>query len=114
MAKRDRSVREARVKLEKPEGSGELGGIEVGARYPERRVVGAGEFKAKCLKLMDEVQETGQEILITKHGRAVARLVPLGDKDLIPFVGRSPGVIHISPEDLLAPTGEDWMPGADL
>ena len=36
----------------------------------------ASEFKAKCLKLMDEVAETGKEIVITKNGRPVSRLVP--------------------------------------
>jgi prevent-host-death family protein len=38
----------------------------------------ATEFKAKCLALIDEVQEKGGELLISKHGRPVARLVPAG------------------------------------
>ena len=33
------------------------------------RTIKASEFKAKCLKLMDEVAESGEEIVITKHGR---------------------------------------------
>ena len=28
----------------------------------------AGEFKSKCLKLMDQVRDTHEEIVITKHG----------------------------------------------
>lgn len=36
----------------------------------------AGEFKATCLKLMDEVAATGKSVTITKRGKAVARLVP--------------------------------------
>jgi prevent-host-death family protein len=36
----------------------------------------ASEFKAKCLKLMDEVAEIGETIVITKHGQPVAELVP--------------------------------------
>ncbi|MCY4367938.1 MAG: type II toxin-antitoxin system Phd/YefM family antitoxin, partial [bacterium] len=40
------------------------------------RTIPAGEFKAKCLKLMDEVNETGVPIIITKRGRPVSRLVP--------------------------------------
>ena len=36
----------------------------------------ASEFKAKCLKLMDEVAETGKEYVISKNNRPVARLVP--------------------------------------
>ena len=36
----------------------------------------AGQFKARCLQLMDEVSAQGTIITITKHGRPVARLVP--------------------------------------
>ena len=36
----------------------------------------AADFKARCLELMDRVQETGAEYTITKHGKPVARLVP--------------------------------------
>jgi prevent-host-death family protein len=36
----------------------------------------AGEFKAKCLKLMDEVARTRRPVVITKRGKAVAQLVP--------------------------------------
>ena len=43
---------------------------------PQTRTIPAGEFKAKCLQLMDEVNETGMPIIITKRGRPVSRLVP--------------------------------------
>lgn len=39
--------------------------------------IAAGEFKAKCLRLMDHVQQSGEEIIITKHGKPVAKLVPV-------------------------------------
>ena len=43
----------------------------------ESRVeVPAGEFKAKCLKLMDEVARTRRPLVITKRGKPVAQLVP--------------------------------------
>ena len=40
----------------------------------------ASEFKAKCLKLMDDISENGGEIVITKNGRPVSRLVPYREK----------------------------------
>ena len=43
---------------------------------PQARTIPAGEFKARCLKLMDEVNETGVPIIITKRGRPVSRLLP--------------------------------------
>jgi prevent-host-death family protein len=39
--------------------------------------VAAGQFKAQCLKLVDQVQQTKEEIIITKQGKPVARLVPI-------------------------------------
>jgi prevent-host-death family protein len=35
----------------------------------------AGEFKAKCLAVLDEVKQTGEPLVITKRGKPVARLV---------------------------------------
>ena len=37
----------------------------------------ATEFKARCLKIMDDVKEKKQEFIITKYGRAIAKLVPV-------------------------------------
>ena len=40
------------------------------------RTIKASEFKAKCLKIMDEVAATSEAVEITKYGVPVARLVP--------------------------------------
>ena len=40
------------------------------------RVMKASEFKAKCLALMDEVERTGQSVVITKNGKPIAELSP--------------------------------------
>lgn len=74
----------------------------------------AVKFKAVCLKLMDRVKRTGEEFVIIKRNRPVARLGPIEDDGLRPFVGRSRGVITATREDLLAPIGEDWEVDADL
>ena len=39
--------------------------------------IGAGEFKTRCLKLIDQVAATGDALTITKRGKPVARLVPM-------------------------------------
>ena len=41
------------------------------------RTMPAGEFKAKCLAVMDEVNSTGEPVLVTKRGKPVARLGPV-------------------------------------
>jgi prevent-host-death family protein len=40
------------------------------------REITATQFKARCLRLLDEVSETGETLVITKHGRPVARVEP--------------------------------------
>ena len=37
--------------------------------------INASEFKAKCLAILDQVADTGEEVLILKRGRPVAQLV---------------------------------------
>jgi prevent-host-death family protein len=36
----------------------------------------ATEFKAKCLRLIEEVNETGEALVISKHGKPVVKVVP--------------------------------------
>jgi len=38
--------------------------------------IAAGKFKVQCLAIMDRVKKTGEPVLITKHGKPVAKLVP--------------------------------------
>jgi prevent-host-death family protein len=48
-------------------------------------VVKASVFKAKCLDLMDEVQERHISIVVTKRGHPVAKLTPMNDSTPSPF-----------------------------
>jgi len=41
------------------------------------RTIAAGAFKQSCLRLLDEVGVSGEPIVITKRGKAVAQLTPL-------------------------------------
>ena len=43
--------------------------------------IAAGLFKAQCLSLMDEVQAKRETVVITKRGKAVAKLVPVGAEE---------------------------------
>ncbi|MGO9126388.1 MAG: type II toxin-antitoxin system Phd/YefM family antitoxin [Terriglobales bacterium] len=54
----------------------------------------AGQFKARCLKVMDEVESTREPVVITKKGRPVAKLVPAtGPSE--DFLGRLSGCMKI-------------------
>lgn len=68
--------------------------------------VPAGEFKAHCLRLMDEVHDTRRPIVITKHGRPVARLVPVED-DIPDAFGAMRGSVGYD-GDIVGPDPDAW------
>lgn len=66
----------------------------------------AGTFKAQCLAVMDEVQAKRQTVVITKHGKPVAKLVP-ADKDAGDIYNFLEGRGAVA-GDVIAPVIEDW------
>ncbi len=66
----------------------------------------AAVFKAECLKLMDEVARTGQPVVITKHGKPVAQLVPVPAEPKSLF-GYMKNTVTIK-GDVVAPSGDSW------
>ena len=54
----------------------------------------AGEFKARCLTVMEDVRKTREPVVITKRGKPVAKLVPV-ERTANKLVGRLEGVIRI-------------------
>ena len=69
------------------------------------RTIKASEFKAKCLHLMDVVNETNEEIIITKNGKPVSRLVPYKVQSLTLY-GVHKGQIKSS--DAIYSVDESW------
>jgi prevent-host-death family protein len=68
----------------------------------------AGSFKVHCLAVMDEVQAKRHTVVITKHGKPVAKLVPadLSSDDIYNFLAGKGSITG----DVVAPaiSGEDW------
>lgn len=71
----------------------------------------ASEFKAKCLQLMDEVATGGGEVIITKHGRPISRLVPYRTKPSTLF-GIDRGRIQVL-GDIVGPVDVAWEAETD-
>lgn len=65
----------------------------------------AGEFKAHCLQLLDEVAASHAPLTITKRGRPVAQLVPVPAER--PLFGALQGSV-LAQQDLIAPVSEAW------
>ena len=64
----------------------------VGSRPKAPRKITASEFRAKCLKLMDEVAESGEEVVITKRA----------DRDKLKILG-----------DIISPIDVEWEAESD-
>lgn len=71
-----------------------------------KQIIKAGTFKAECLKLMDQVKKTRNSIIITKHNKPIAKLVPFEEKKATIF-GKMKGSAHIK-GDIIQPIDEDW------
>jgi prevent-host-death family protein len=68
------------------------------------QLIPAARFKAQCLALLDDVALTGEEIVVTKRGRPVARVVPIDEPQAL---DRSVTFL-VSDDELIAPLGVDW------
>jgi prevent-host-death family protein len=73
----------------------------------KRETIAAGKFKATCLGLLDEVQRERKEIVITKRGKPVARIVPVEAEKIPNLFGRMKGSGTIL-GDIISPIGEIW------
>ena len=71
------------------------------------REIGAAEFKARCLELMNDVQTHGGEYVITKRGQPVARLVPVQPAQRPPLFGSMKGTVKTL-GDIVSPLDEPW------
>ncbi|MBZ5525383.1 MAG: type II toxin-antitoxin system Phd/YefM family antitoxin [Acidobacteriia bacterium] len=72
--------------------------------------IAAGEFKSKCLAILDKVQKSGEPVLITRHGKPVAKLAPAdnaGD-DIFGYITCKVKIMG----DIVSPITplEDWEP----
>ncbi len=70
------------------------------------REIGAADFKARCLEIVDEVERLGTEVVITRHRKPVARLVPVQDGSTS-FCGSLKGLI-LEEGDLISPIDVSW------
>jgi prevent-host-death family protein len=65
----------------------------------------AGEFKAKCLAVLDEVKRSRQSVLVTKRGKPVARVVPVEGETTASSLQDS----VLLDEDIVTPMRDLWQ-----
>jgi prevent-host-death family protein len=68
----------------------------------------AGEFKAQCLAIMDQVLQSGEPVVVTKHGKPVVKLVPAENRadDIFDYMAGKVKIVG----DIVGPVTppEDW------
>ena len=84
--------------------------LKLSSKPGEPATIQSGEFKTHCLELMNQVQDRGFEIVITKRGKPVAKLAPFEEKRKDVF-GYMKGTVIIL-GDIVGPTGEIWKADA--
>lgn len=57
------------------------------------KMIGAAEFKAHCLRILDEVQRTGESVTVTKHGKPVAEIKAAKPAERKPLFGALGGTV---------------------
>ena len=59
--------------------------------------IAATQFKAHALGLIDRVAQSREEVVITKHGKPMAKLVPIEDDAVPPVFGYLAGLVTRDP-----------------
>ena len=73
------------------------------------KMIGAAEFKAHCLRILDEVQRTGEPVTITKRGRPIAEVQPVAKEERKLVFGSMKGTVTWLTDDPEAsPFDPDW------
>lgn len=68
------------------------------------RTVSASQFKAQCLAMLDDVAITGDEIIVTKRGRAVARVSAATEPETL----NGSVTFNVPDEELIEPLDIEW------
>jgi prevent-host-death family protein len=79
----------------------------------DNRYVAAAEFKANCLRLIDEVAQQRQPIIITKRGKRAAKLMPMEEEGPVDLFGYMAGTAKIC-GDIVSPIEDvEWTGDAE-
>jgi prevent-host-death family protein len=77
------------------------------AKYKE---MAAGEFKARCLQVMEQVNKTKTPVVITKRGKPIARLVPVETEPVDGFGCMKSATRIVG--DVISPIAVEWEANA--
>jgi len=70
-----------------------------------KSTIGVGDFKAKCLQLLNEIAERRETLVITKRGKPIAKVIPIEPEQ--PLFGALRGSV-VDQSDIVAAMDEEW------
>ena len=70
------------------------------------KIMKASECKAKLLAVLDEVAVSGEPVTVTKHGKAIAKIIPAAEKPKTLFGALKGSVTIVG--DIVSPQEPDW------
>ncbi len=73
-----------------------------------KRTMTAAKFRAECLQVLDTVASAGTEVLVTKRGKPVARVVPVGPPPATRYGALRSITKIVDAADELFSVGENW------
>jgi prevent-host-death family protein len=73
----------------------------------KEKTLAISEFKAHCLRLLDDLAEGGGTIIVTKRGKPVARVVPF-QRNRLPLKGRWEGLAKSNGDIVYFDTSAEW------
>lgn len=77
-------------------------------RNPEGYQLNISEFKAKCLRLLDQTRQKGKEYTIVRRGIPIARVVPLKKRAMATRRGSLKGLAEIRGDIVHVDTSSEW------
>lgn len=77
------------------------------SRAMKQQTLPISEFKARCLRLLEELAERGETIVVTKHGKPIAKVTPFRSASL-PLKGRWAGQAKTTGDIVYFDTSSEW------
>ena len=75
------------------------------------KTIGVSQFKTHAVKILDQIAKTHEEIIITKHGKPVAQIIPYRNNSKNPVPGKLADSL-IFEKDIISPLeNEMWEAG---
>ncbi len=78
-----------------------------GSSAVEADTLAVSEFKTRCLEILEDLRQSGHELVVTKHGTPIARVVPIRS-ELKPLRGMLKGQIEIVGDIVHADFSDEW------